>query len=281
MRIAGKIQRMIRSSLVLLFALFFHSLQLHAQGNLLINPKRVVFDGGSRSQEINLINIGKDSARYAVSFVQYRMTSDGRLELIDKPDPGQLFADKNLRIFPRTVVLAPNEAQVVKVQVTQTDKLQPGEYRSHLYFRALAEERPLGLKEDTPDSKDLSVQLKAVFGISIPVIIRKGTSTAKASISEVHIANTGTGPVASFRINRSGNMSVYGDITVEHISAGGKVTVAGLAKGVSVYAPMPYREMQLVLGSGIDYRTGKLRVVYTAPALENKAQLAVAEAILK
>ena len=34
-----------------------------AQGNLLVTPRRVVFDGSSRVMELNLANTGRDTAR--------------------------------------------------------------------------------------------------------------------------------------------------------------------------------------------------------------------------
>ena len=76
-----------------------------AQGNLLVTPKRVVFEGNKRSEELNLANIGKDTATYIISFIQIRMKEDGMFERITQPDPEQNFADKNLRFFPRTVTL--------------------------------------------------------------------------------------------------------------------------------------------------------------------------------
>ena len=38
---------------------------LLAQGNLLITPRRVVFEGTKRSMDLNLANTGQDSATYA------------------------------------------------------------------------------------------------------------------------------------------------------------------------------------------------------------------------
>src|ERR1700741_1501873 len=105
--------------------------QGRGQGNLLLTPKRIVFQGSKKSQELNLANIGKDTARYIISFVQIRMKEDGSFEKISQPDSGQNFADANLRFFPRSVTLAPNETQTVKVQAVRTEELKEGEYRSH------------------------------------------------------------------------------------------------------------------------------------------------------
>jgi P pilus assembly chaperone PapD len=84
-----------------------------AQGDLLITPRRVVFEGSKRSMDLNLANIGKDTATYAISL----MKEDGGFETITDPDPGQRFADRFIRFFPRSVTLGPNEAQAVKIKL--------------------------------------------------------------------------------------------------------------------------------------------------------------------
>lgn len=240
------------------------STKVAAQGNLLITPKRVVFEGAKRSEELNLANIGKDTATYIISFIQIKMREDGSFQTITEPDTAQLFADKNLRYFPRSVTLAPNEAQTVKVQLTKTGELNTGEYRSHLYFRAVPTEKPLGEREAEKDTA-ISVKLIPVFGISIPVIIRVGELNAKVNISDISLrAQKDTVPVLDLTFTRSGNMSVYGDITVEHISPQGKVTKVGSVKGMAVYTPTPSRQYHLALdNAAVDYHSGKLHVVYT------------------
>jgi hypothetical protein len=245
-----------------------------AQGDLLIYPRRIVFEGSKRSQEINLANSGKDTARYILSVLQIRMKEDGAFEPITEPDPGQNFADKYFRIFPRNVVLAPNEAQTIKIQLTNTGELHPGEYRSHLYIRAEGEKRPLGEEEPPKDSTTISVKLVAVFGISIPVIIRSGENTSAVSLSDVsfHRAKD-TVPAVKFTFNRSGNMSAYGDISVDYISPEGKATRVGTAKGIAVYTPTAKRNFRLELSQappGVDYHKGSLHLTYSYDAAKNE-----------
>lgn len=241
------------------------SVQSLAQGDLMIFPKRIEFNGGKKSQELNLANSGKDTARYVISVIQIRMKEDGAFETITEPDPGQNFADKYFRIFPRNVVLAPNEAQTVKIQVINMGEMQPGEYRSHLYLRSEKEKKPLGEIEATNDSS-ISVKIEAVFGISIPVIIRQGENNAVANLSEASFKMENDSiPTVHFAFNRSGDMSVYGDVSVDHISATGKVTRVGTITGLAVYTPTTKRYVNIPLkkNAGIDYSTGKLKVVYS------------------
>jgi len=251
---------------------------LSAQGDLLITPRRVVFEGSKRSIDLNLANTGKDTATYAISLVQIRMLEDGGFETITSPDPGQLFADRYLRFFPRTVTLGPNEAQTVKVQLIRSNELAPGEYRSHFYFRSIPVTAPLGEKETVSDTTSISVVLKPIFGITIPAIIKVGASTSKVTISglELEMVND-TLPNLKLVFNRSGNMSVYGDLTVDHVSTQGKITRVGIANGVAVYTPNTIRRFQFSLNRGVDFRTGTLRVIYTSSTDVKPVRLAEAE----
>lgn len=258
-------------------------LEAFSQGNLLITPRRVVFEGLVKTQELNLANTGKDTARYNVSIIQYRMNEDGSFVEITEPDPGQNFADKNIRFFPRSVTLAPNEAQVVKMQLTKTNTLTPGEYRSHVYFRAVPMEKALGDEETRKDSAGISVQLIPIFGITIPVIIRVGESTTKVTLTDLAVEMASdTLPRLRMTFNRIGNMSVYGDISVKYTSPEGKITEVGIVKGIAVYTPNTLRRFQLDLKRlpEIDYHKGSLTVEYTTQSDTKSEKLAKAELIL-
>lgn len=235
-----------------------------AQGDLMIMPKRIVFDGSQRSQEINLANTGNDTAVYAISFINYKMTETGNFEQIEEPEEGQRFAEGFLRYFPRRVSLAPNEAQTIRVQLTRTGNLEPGEYRSHMYFRAVDDEAALG-EENAEEAEGISINIKTVFGISIPVIIRQGQSTTQIDLSEIELHTEAETPKLSLEINRSGNMSVYGNLKVTHIAPGGAATEIGLVKGISVYTPNDTRSFSLELRKAdlVDLSTGKLQIEYS------------------
>lgn len=238
-----------------------------AQGNLLVTPRRVVFDGSSRVMELNLANTGRDTARYNISFIQYRMTEEGAFEEITEPDPGQFFADKHLRFFPRSVTLAPNEAQTVRMQVVGRERLDPGEYRSHVYFRAVPNQVALGEEDPNRDTTSVSVRLIPIFGITIPVIIRVGEPTTEVYISDLVLDKPEEGsPQLQMTFNRSGNMSVYGDLTVTHVSAEGTETIVGVVNGIAVYTPNALRKFRLELNppEGVSLDSGKLLITYNA-----------------
>lgn len=277
------IRSFILSAAPLFISLLFLSTDIYAQGNLLLTPRRVVFDGSTRSIDLNLANTGQDSATYAISLIQIRMTEDGQFETINDPDPGQRFADRFIRYFPRSVTLAPGEGQVIKVQVTRRSQLEEGEYRSHFYFRAVPDTRPLGEEEPTRVTDAISVQLTPIFGITIPVIIRVGESTATVSLSDIELRMIDdTDPRLEVTFNRSGNMSVFGNLTVDHVSPSGTITPVGIANGIAVYTPNTKRRfiLNLLKSEDIDYTAGRLRISYSAPSDVRPETYAEAELML-
>jgi len=275
--------RLFYSAAVAAVIFILSSAGLQAQGNLLITPKRLVFDGSRCTMDLNLANIGKDTAVYAISFLQVRMKDDGNFETITEPDPGQMFADKFIRFFPRTVRLGPGEAQVVKVQLQRSGELAEGEYRSHMYFRAVPKEDPLGEPVVT-DTTTLTVKLTPIFGITIPVIIRSGNTKVATELSDLSLEYVSdTIPRLQMKFSRSGNMSVYGDLVVNHISPQGKVTRVGVANGIAVYTPNLVRGFAINLNppKGTNLKSGKIRVTYSATSDVRPEKYAEAELVLR
>jgi hypothetical protein len=255
-----------KKSVLLLIALFCGSAAVRAQGDLLISPLRIVLEGGKKSQEISLANVGRDSATYAISLVDYRMTESGSFEQITEPDSGQNFAGPFLRFFPRKVTLAPNESQVVKLQVVKSSQMKDGEYRSHLYFRAVPDEKPLGEPKKSADSGGISISLKPIFGITIPVLIRVGENDAAVALQDLAFVNQNDTPRVNVSFHRTGSMSVYGDLKVEHVSSLGITKQVGIVRGIGVYTPIPIRKFSMELERKADYTSGKLIVTYILKA---------------
>jgi hypothetical protein len=60
-------------------------------------------------------------------------------------------------------------------------------------------------------------------------------------------------------------MSLYGDISVDHISPEGKETRVALVKGVGIYTPNASRIARILLDrqTGVNFHKGALHVVFT------------------
>ena len=236
-----------------------------AQGDLMITPHRVVLEGNKQIEEIMVANIGLDTAFYSISLIEYQMTDDGSLQEITEPMPGQKFASPILRYFPRSIELAPNESQVVRVQVRRMPNQEEGEYRSHLYFRGVPRQEPLG-NEASADTTGIGIRLIPIYGISIPVIVRIGNLTASCTISDISLErNEDQPPTLKFVLNRQGSKSVYGDISVDYADAQGKRTNVGLVRGLAVYTPNTIRKVSIPLMTpeGVQLNSGKLVIRFT------------------
>jgi len=255
---------------ILLFALasmVLLPLFVKAQGDLLVTPRRVVFEGNKQIEEITLANTGQDTAFYSISFLQYHMTEDGSFEEITEPKPGQKFAGPMLRYFPRSIELAPGESQVMRMQLRRLPNMEEGEYRSHLYFRAVPDERPLGEEDMPTDTTAIGIRLTPIFGISIPVIVRIGDLSASLSISGLALEKTEDNRlVLNTQLNREGNKSVYGDLTVDYVLPGEEPVNVGLVRGIAVYTPNSLRRfsMSLNVPKGVDFSKGKLVVRFSS-----------------
>jgi len=253
--------------LIVFFSLF--TSPLFAQGDLLIFPKRIVFEGiKERVQTLHLTNTGKNTATYKISYVQARMTDEGGIENITEPDPGQNFADPFLRFFPKTVSIAPGKSQLVKIQLIKTSELQPGEYRSHLYFRAVPKIQALKKRKETdPEVTGVSINITPVFGYGMANIIRVGEPDVKVLISNLAFEKfNDTIPILNLKFTRSGNRSAYGDISIEHSSLNGKKTIVGTVKGFAIYASNDLRKTRIKLKDteDVNYEEGELHVIYTS-----------------
>lgn len=250
--------------IILFFFVPITYLKVSAQGNLLITPKRVVFDGTKKSYALNLANTGDDTTRYDISLAHFKMKEDGSLEKVSQNDTSDRYADKYLRFYPHSVVLPPHSSQSVRIQVTNWNALDTGEYRSNLHFRAMPNTRSQQPGEMNKDS-GITIKIIPLIGISIPVIIQVGKSTAEVNLSNISIQKVSDSlSVLMGTFNRRGNMSVYGDISVDYISPQGKVIQTGILKGIAVYTPNAIRHFKLRLNNfrGINYQTGKLYIKY-------------------
>ncbi|MFN8240598.1 MAG: hypothetical protein U0X39_07580 [Bacteroidales bacterium] len=239
-----------------------------AQGDLLVTPKRVLFNGNKQRETLNLVNIGKDTAVYSITFVQKVMLEDGSFRNIEKADSGQMFANPYLVIFPRKVTLAPGEAQAVMVQCRRKPDMAQGEYRSHLFFRAEKTKAPMGIPSSGKDTNRVSVQLQPIFGVSIPIIIHSGEVNVTTSISNIKLAGLEKKkPSVRFSLVRQGNISAYGDVTVEFTPNGGKTVTAGIVKSLAVYTTINRRDIEvpLTLIDAVNLRKGILSVKFTSP----------------
>jgi P pilus assembly chaperone PapD len=247
-----------------------------ALAELMLYPTRIVLEGNQRTAQVELMNNGSTPATYRISLVNRRMSETGDFAEIDSPMPGEQFADGMLRFSPRQTTLAPGEGQTIRLMVRKPAGLEAGEYRSHLLFSRQPDAEGQNSIEDLDSgASGIGVQITALMGASIPVIVRQGATIAEVSLTGLKLVRSTTGPALNFVIERSGNQSVYGDLTVTYTPTGGRAEVVARANGVAVYAPNALRQAVVSLQpSGADFGQGTLHLTYRQRAEEGGELLA-------
>ncbi|MBA3895616.1 MAG: molecular chaperone [Sphingomonadaceae bacterium] len=229
-----------------------------AAGDLLVAPTRVVLDG-ARGTEVILNNIGAQPATYRISLELRRMTADGRLDDV-APEAANAKETATLAMIsyaPRRIVLAPNQPQAIRIGIRPPADLPDGEYRAHMLFRAIPGAAPATA---TPVREGLSIALTPIYGVTIPIIVRKGSLKAAASLSGVHMVRDKDGPQLAFTLARSGDRSTYGRI---------RVTRSGIDKpllevrGIAAYAEISSRTVALPVDAVVAAKlVGPVKIEY-------------------
>jgi hypothetical protein len=213
---------------------------------------------GARGTEVVLNNVGAGPATYRISLELRRMSADGKLE--DVPPGTETEREKAtlamITYAPRRVTLPPNQPQVIRIGARFAPDLADGEYRAHMLFRAIPEAAPAV----EGDRKGLSISLTPIYGVTIPVIVRKGALQASATLSDVHLGKADGHTTLAFKMTRSGDRSVYGRL---------RVTKAGVtkplyeARGLACYAELNERAVSLPLSDEqAAAMTGSIKVQY-------------------
>ena len=215
-----------------------------AQGDLLIAPTRVIISQGG-SSEVILSNIGVDPATYRISVELRRMTEDGDFKPVTEAEatPAELAALQMVSYAPRRIALLPGQPQSVRVSIRPPVGLPDGEYRVHLNFRAV----PPALKPEasTAPAAGVSIKLTPVYGITIPVFVRRGRLEASATLANAHLVKAASGNYVELDMTRSGQRSVYGELIGK--SARGE-TLFDL-RGIAVYAEITHRKVQIPISA--------------------------------
>ena len=271
--------RHFRSAVLLLLPIMaMASPKVIAGAQVSVSPTRVIFEGRTRTASVTLINRGDKASTFRISFEHKRMTEDGRFEDIKNPQPGEIFSDQMIRFSPRQVILPPGKAQVVRLLLRKPPNLADGEYRSHMLFREIPEQESTSIESQTSNKKQLTISIKPVLGISIPVIVRQGSTSAEVSLVKTILANLSTDKtqgILDLTMKRTGNQSVYGDIVATYYKNNSDKNgiVVAQANGIAVYTPNYSRTLKLKVQApaGVKLEGGRIDVVFrTNPSSGNK-----------
>lgn len=240
-QIFAAMPRLIQMSAICSLALgTFMTAPVYAAGDLLVAPTRVVLDG-RRGTEVFLNNIGSEEATYRISLELRRMTPEGGLEdvLKENASDAEKSALASIRFAPQRVTLPPDQPQAIRIGLQGTENLPDGEYRAHMLFRAIPKTDAV---TDDAAASGLKIQLVPIYGVTIPIIIRKGNLSATAAIANPRVRTEPEGKLLQFDMSRKGDRSVYGEI---HVTKAGLKEPVMVAKGIAVYPELNGRVVSL------------------------------------
>jgi len=247
-----------------------------AQGDLLVAPTRVVINQGG-SAEVVLSNIGSQPATYRISAELRRMTEDGDFDEVKEADanPAEKIALAMVTFAPRRITLLPGQPQSVRIAVRPPEGLADGEYRVHMNFRAVP---PAQAPEDAAaaEASGLSIKLVPVYGITIPVFLRRGRLEGGAMLANPHLVKTDAGSYVELDMNRTGQRSVYGGLVGKN--ARGEVLFD--LRGIAIYSEIAHRKVQIpVSPEALAKLKGPVRIEYRELAENGGALLAETSAV--
>ena len=233
----------------------------NAQGDLLVAPTRVVINGGGGA-EVVLSNIGDKPATYRISLELRRMDETGDFDEVPEANANasERAALDMVRYAPRRVTLLPGQPQAVRISVRPPEGLPDGEYRVHMNFRAVPSADPVeAATADPAQATGVSIKLVPVYGITIPVFVRKGRLEGQATLGAAQLVRSETGAFIDLDMGRSGTRSVYGEITGK--DARGQLVFS--IRGVAIYSEVNRRKARIPLNAGqLALLKGPIRIEY-------------------
>lgn len=239
------------------FTLIFLFLSLLMTGNswsnIMTSKTFIKFDENKRTQSVEFTNTSKEEKKYRVEIVNFIQKEDGGYEEIKEEEKNQynFLASDLVYVSPKIFTLKPRETQIVKLFKKNANFIncKDGEYRSHLSIKETEYK-----KNETATSSNgdgLTLNIKALFGLTIPVILTKGNIYHKTQISSIKSTKTEDGkPAIEIILTRTGNESARGDIDV--LLKGKKIAIS---RNLNIFYPAQDRTIKLNLFSDIDKNT--------------------------
>lgn len=227
---------------------------------LAVTPQYILFDTNNRERvkTVMLSNNSDEEKTYRIKLEHYFHDDKGKVhkidenkELINKGDyvpnfknmiKNLNFADKLFYYGPRKITLGPRETQMVKFQRKPLTGVEDGEYRSYVLFQGIDKPKALTKNINLENGK-LAFQIHGLYGISIPLIVRKGNLYSGAEMLNLKKVKTKDGGAALlFDIIREGTKSLRGNVEVYL-----KDQRIGVASNVAIYLTANKREITIPL----------------------------------
>ena len=227
-----------------------------APANIALYPHSLEFDVSSkkRVQNVRVINNSDGQKTYRVSFVNLAQTNTGAYRELT-PEDSVNTAEQYLFFSPRQFTLKPGQVQTLNIMRRPAADMADGEYVSHLKIAEvhIPNPREKAASEEGGGDKTLTIKLKALYAVTIPVIIHKGALESKVEISEIFLRQQDGRPALEAVLRSEGTQSARGDIIV----LDSKKKVIGRSNNVRIFPYIKERRILIYLSKTEQELKGK------------------------
>jgi hypothetical protein len=202
--------------------------------NISLDKTYVLFENNTRNADIRVFNRGAETKQYTISFVHYKQDQNGKYTDLDKETSILKFADNLLIYTPRTFTIEPGKTQLIRIQRKSLADIDDGEYFAHMLIKEVPDTKKTEEEEKVSMMKlqkgQLGIDIKPLFGMSFPIIVRKGNLEVESKILSAKRLEKDGKYFLSVSISRVGNKSIRGDLMVKY-----KNEVIGDTKGLNIF----------------------------------------------
>ncbi|MDP4488612.1 MULTISPECIES: fimbrial biogenesis chaperone [Pseudoalteromonas] len=224
--------------------------------NLMITPTRVAFEERQRIERVTIINNGDVTKSYRLEFQEKLALKEGGYANFAEQKINPMAASHFIRISPRQVTLGPGERQVIKLAVRRKANMEQGEYRSHLLFRELPNNK--GKLQE-------GINIDVLMSYSIPVMLRVGDANPQVQLEDVIVSNAKNGRQAiTVLLNRTGKYSSFGELSAYWQGKNDvKPVRIGVLNKFAVYPELNQRSVEFSIDPAIKLGpSGKVLIKY-------------------
>lgn len=217
-----------------------------ARADLQVYPLRTVLSDQKRSSSLTLKHLGANEETYKISVVFYRENSEGKMEMVAKPELTDRSAKEFIKFSPREVTMTPGSEQTVRLMLFNPKPSSgDGDYRAYLRFEPVnGSKKSLG---DGSGKQAVQMALAVKLSVSVPVLYRHGKSESHLSFKNLKVKPS-TDPQfwqVEFLAEKEGNAMPSTDLRLIHISERGEESEVGKVTGYAFYNSKKVVKVQL------------------------------------
>jgi len=203
-----------------------------AKAGISFSQYRISLDDKNRNSSLLVMNDDKVANRCNIGFSHQQVQLDGDTKPVATSKEIFNSADAVLRYSPKRVTIKPRASQTVRLSLKRKKNQKKGEYISYL---------KLSCRIDNKTESTTGNTVAAQINYNIPVIARIGKLHATVEISMPKVNNN---KQLSFTMNRTGNRSLHGNVTVTDSNTG---KIIGSYNGLAMYLPIEKQQFQINL----------------------------------